>query len=76
MRKSIIASAIAVTLASGLSFAAADKDGRIQPEGGMMSGDTRMEMMGDMHGMMKECREMMQTTKASNLENGDNPSEA
>ncbi|TCD18637.1 hypothetical protein E0D86_19510 [Pseudomonas sp. IC_126] len=76
MRKTIVVTAIAITLASGLSFAAADKESKSHSENGMMSGGMHMEMMGDMHGMMKECREMMGAAKASHSQNGQNPDEA
>ena len=51
MRNTITVTAIAITLASGLSFAAADKADQSHSETGMMSGDKHMEMMGDMRGM-------------------------
>ncbi|MFT5032165.1 MAG: hypothetical protein ACI9OO_000095 [Bacteroidia bacterium] len=76
MRKAITVTAIAITLASGLSFAAADKSDQSHSETGMMSGDKHMEMMGDMHGMMKECREMMEGAKAGHSQNGENPDAA
>ncbi len=76
MRNTIAVTAIAITLASGLSFAAADKEGQVHSENGMMSGDKHMEMMGDMRGMMKECREMMEAAKASHSQNGEGPDEA
>ena len=40
MRKAITVTAIAITLASGLSFAAADKADQSHSETGMMSGDS------------------------------------
>jgi len=33
-------------------------------------------MMGDMRGMMKECREMMGAAKADHSQNGENPDAA
>lgn len=76
MRKAITVTAIAITLASGLSFAAADKADQSHSETGMMSGDKHMEMMGDMRGMMKECREMMGAANADHSQNGENPDAA
>jgi hypothetical protein len=73
MRKSITVTAIAITLASGLSFAAADKGGQSQSESSMMSGGMHMGMMGDMREMMKECRDMMETAKTSQQQNGESP---
>lgn len=73
MRKIITATAIAVTLASGLSFAAADKESQSQSEAGMMSGSMHMGMMDDMRGMMKECRDMMETAQTSHQQNGESP---
>ncbi|TYP66317.1 hypothetical protein [Stutzerimonas stutzeri] len=73
MRKIITAAAIAVTLASGLSFAAADKDAQSQSNSGMMNNGMNMEMMGDMGEMMKECRDMMEDAKASHQQNGTSP---
>jgi len=76
MRKAITVTAIAITLASGLSFAAADKADQSHSETGRMSGDKHMGMMGDMGGMMKGCREMMGAAKADHSQNGENPDAA
>ncbi|MBK3868661.1 hypothetical protein GFL09_13340 [Pseudomonas stutzeri] len=76
MRKTITVTVIAITLASGLSFAAADKEGQTHSENGMMSGGMHMGMMDDMRGMMKECREMMEAAKASHRQSGESPDEA
>jgi hypothetical protein len=77
MRKTITVTALAITLVSGLSFAAADKEGQTHSENGMMSGGMHMGMMDDMRGMMKECREMMEAAKADHSQNGEkNPDAA
>lgn len=76
MRKTITLTAIAIIFASGLSFAAADKEGQNSSESGMMGGGMHIEMMDDMHGMMKECREMMTATKASHSQDDESPAEA
>lgn len=59
MRKTITVTALAITLASGLSFAAADKENQSQPESGMMGGGMHPGMMGDMRKMMGDCQNMM-----------------
>lgn len=73
MRKLLAVTAITIALASGLSVAAADKESQSQPESSMMSGGMHMGMMGDMREMMKECRDMMETEKASHQQNGESP---
>ena len=59
MRNIVPATAIAIALASGLSFAAADHDSQGKTESGMMGDGTHMQMMEDMREMMGRCRDMM-----------------
>lgn len=59
MRNTITVTAIAITLASGLSFAATDKENQSQRESQMMGGDMHMGMMEDMRKMMDDCQGMM-----------------
>lgn len=59
MRKTITVTALAITLASGLSFAGADKENQSQPESHMMGGGMHMGMMEDMRKMMDDCQNMM-----------------
>jgi hypothetical protein len=69
MRKNITAAAVAMVIASGVSFAAFG-DSPEKQEGSqshMMGGgmDMNMGMMGEMKKMMGECREMMDSMKES-----------
>jgi hypothetical protein len=67
MRKNITAAAIAIVIASGVSFAAFG-DAPEKQEGSqthMMGGGMNMDMMAEMKNMMGECREMMDSMKES-----------
>lgn len=66
MRRSLTVTAIAITLASGLSFAAADKEGQSQSDSHMMGGGMHMGMMEDMRKMMDDCRGMMDSMSEKN----------
>lgn len=72
MRKNITAAAIAMVIASGVSFAAfgdaPEKQEGSQPQmmgDGMKMDMNMMNMMGEMKEMMSECREMMDSMKES-----------